>query len=146
MFRNTIAAIMVGFFVVLPWPVFSITCDRCMEIEKEKKQVKQELDEGQKEMKDAFQKQEYDKMKTLRNRINDLRKKLIDLRKTDVDCRDACRPEELKKGECEKIKRELVSIDTDGEHSEDEIKKIDKLYEKLLECDREWRRMIGERP
>ena len=144
MFRYTEIAIVMGLVVIFPLSVQAITCDRCLEIDKEKMQVRQELTENGKSLKEAFQRQEYAKVKTLRNRINSLRKKLIELRKTDMECRDACQPEEMKKGECEKIKREIVSMDIDGELSESRLKKIDKLYENLLKCNEEWRRMVGD--
>lgn len=144
MFRKSVMAILVGLFVMVPWPVFSITCDECLNIEKEKKKMRKELSDSGEDLKEAFQRQEYVKVRGLRNRINELRKKLIDLRKTDVECRDACRPEEVKKSECQRLRREIVELETKEAQSEDQIKKVDELYAKLLKCNEEWRRMIGD--
>ncbi len=145
MFRKTISAIVVvvGLILVMPWPVFSITYERCQEIEKEKVQVRKEIAEGEEEMKSAFRQRQYDKVKALRNSITELRKRLVELRKTDTDCREASKPEEVKKSECEKIKRELLALDTDEQQSEEQIKKIDELYRRLLRCNEEWRRMVS---
>ncbi len=124
-------------------PVFAITCRECQNLEQEKRALQQELDELRQVINTAFQQKKYKDVKATNKRINEIRRKLMDIREFDDQCRDACRPDVVKRDECTRLKKEILSLESSGAISEEQIAKVDKLYLDLRRCNRELRELEG---
>jgi uncharacterized protein len=141
--RAVFAAAMVVISVMVVGLAHSITCEECQEVEKKVKAAQKELSEKGKELKVAFDKEQYATVTEVRNRMTELRSKLLQLRKQTAQCRDACKPEVVKAAECRKIKVTIGKLDSEGPQSADQIRRVDQLYRDLANCNDELRRMLG---
>lgn len=120
-------------------PAFSVTCEECQEIEKQKGAAHHELSQKDKDISAAFEKKQFQKVAQIRGEITMLRKKLLDMRGQDEDCKKACRPEVVKDLECKKLQAEILELDSDD--SQGDTRKIDALYRDLSKCNRELERL-----
>ncbi len=121
----------------------AITCEECMELEKEKKTVKKELDEKRKAMKAAFESKDYTRLQEIRSRITELQSMKLKFDKQSEDCLDACRPDEIKRVECQNLKKEIKKLETETSGSNADLAAIDERYKQLRDCNTELRRQFG---
>ncbi|HTY26046.1 MAG TPA: hypothetical protein VMC85_23150 [Desulfomonilaceae bacterium] len=137
MIRSKAAWIMLGaMMVLLEGRVNAITCDECRETEKNKVRIQQEITAKDQDLKTAFEKKEFQKVRDIRNRVTEMRKQLNELRANDDKCKDACRPDVVKTAECAKIREEILKTE-DESQSREQIEKVDALYRDLLRCNNE---------
>ena len=73
-----------SFFVVFTLlsggPVYSVTCEECLEISKKENVIRQTLFKKRKELKSAFDSNNMTKFRELRSEITEMRKNLIKLK------------------------------------------------------------------
>jgi hypothetical protein len=121
--------------------VLGLSCEECLNIEKESQTITSELDQLSKELRTALESKEYKKAKELDKKIFDLKKKQIELRKHDTECEKACTPEALKRSECKKQKLRIKELESKADQSGEDRKIIDQVYLDLLRCNQELRRL-----
>ncbi len=125
--------------------VFGVTCDECQQMEKSRVEIQQEITSKDKELTAAFEKKEFQKVRDIRTKVTELRRKLLDLRSKDEECKQACRPDVMKAAECDKIREEILKLESDDsksdekaeQNSEEQVSKIDGLYRDLQRCNKE---------
>ena len=143
MSRYTIGGVMlVGLLILMSGPGFCLTCEECKEIEKSEREYAHEEAQKSAELRAAFEKGDYERVQTIKNRVNDLRKQLIEWRKMSPECRQACRPGTVKAELCERLKAEIVKTEAASSGSPEEIEKIDELYRSLRNCHMQLKKMI----
>ncbi|MEW6531029.1 MAG: hypothetical protein AB1473_09350 [Thermodesulfobacteriota bacterium] len=134
-------AIAIFFCLLANTAVLGLSCEECLNIEKESQTITSELDQLSKELRSALESKEYKKAKELDKKIFDLKKKQIELRKHDTECEKACTPEALKRSECKKQKLRIKELESKADQSEEDRKIIDQVYQDLLRCNKELQRL-----
>jgi len=121
----------------------AITCAECREIEKTKRATNQELKDKRDEMQKANEEKQYHKVTLLSGQLAALRKKLVELDKKAEGCVTACKPDVVKREECQSIQSEIEKMESEPSQTEEQIKQIDDLYRNLLKCNKELRSVLG---
>jgi hypothetical protein len=136
---RTVAAIAVllGFTLSMPGFGFSITCDECLKIDKEKKVIALKLSKQREALSKAFKDKEFRKVTQIRIETNALRKKLMAVKSKGKGCEDACKPDVVKRSECRAIKVKIQKLESGGGTSPEALAKVDKLYDDLAKCNNE---------
>jgi hypothetical protein len=119
--------------------VWAITCEECKGLEKNRKETQEELSQRRKELQDALGESNIPKAKSLRDAVDGLRGRLRGLEGDMKPCKDACRPDAIKKEECLRIKREIVTMESSGDSA-----KVDARYRDLAKCNVELRRLLKQ--
>ena len=148
---------------------YSITCDECRDLQKQRSDVQVELARKERELDQAVTRRDFRKISGLRGEVNQLRAQLLNMRGRDEECVIACRPDVMKELECRKLLEEIASLesgatkgadDTSKEpkgvaqesdagktaetkpvEQSDSAAKIDELYRDLARCHRELKRL-----
>lgn len=131
----TLAMVFVAGSIGTSW---SITCEQCLKIEKLEQSIQYQLETYGKDLQDALNRGEISKVTILRKKVNDLRTKLIRLKRQGQGCSSACKPEQIKAAECNRLK--LMIRDLEKKPGAD-IDQIDKLYMDLAKCNTELAQM-----
>jgi hypothetical protein len=127
-------------------PVFAMTCEECNEIDKSIASASQERTEQEAELQRAFAKRDSPKVAPTQKRIAALSKKLAELERTKAEnCKDACKPEVIKKIECGKLLSEIAEMEADAASAESNKTQIDEKYKALLNCHKELKQLSGEK-
>ncbi len=116
--------------------LYAITCEECKEMEKTRTRIQQELSAYEKDLADAYEKKQFQKVRDLRAKMTDLRKQVLDTKAHDERCQRACRPDVVKQEQCTKIRNEIVKLE-EAPESEQDTAKVDALYKDLLKCNTE---------
>lgn len=147
---------------------FSITCDECRELQKQRSDVQVELARKERELDLAVNRKDFRKISNLRADVNQLRSRMLNMRGRDEECAVACRPDVIREAECLKLMEEIVALESgtsegaakDGSKESKEassggeaaktaepsgsapsVAKIDNLYKDLARCHRELKRL-----
>jgi hypothetical protein len=125
--------------------VFAMTCEECKEIEKDIASASQERTEQEAELQRVFSKRDVSKASQIERRIATLSKKLAELERTKAaNCKDACKPEVIKKTACGKLLSEIAEMEADAAAAENNKASIDDKYKALLNCHKELQRLTGK--
>lgn len=120
--------------------LYAITCEECKEMEKTRTRIQQELSAEEKDLANAYEKKEFQKVRDLRAKMTELRKQVLDTKAHDERCQHACRPDVVKQAQCSKIRNEIVKMEEASE-SEQDTAKVDALYKDLLRCNTELKQL-----
>jgi len=112
-------------------------------METNRRAFSKEITDKSDELKSAFDKSQFTRVKELRARIDELRQKLLDLRKGAHECAEACKPDVVKREECQSLRLQIQKMESDSPDSEEHLKQVDQLYKDLLECNKELKRLLG---
>lgn len=121
--------------------VWAITCEECKTLEKNRKTAQDELSERRKELQDALAQSNIPKAKSMRDAVDSLRSRIKGLDGEMKPCKDACRPDRIKKDECVRIKKEIVQMESAGASDTD---KVDGRYRELVKCNAELRVLLKQ--
>lgn len=127
-------------------PIYAMTCDECNELDQKMASADQEMKVQDAELQQAFQKKDLVKVNQIEKQIAALSKKLVELQTSKAaNCKDACKPEVMKKTECGNILAEIAAMEADTRSAEANREKIDAKYKALLNCHRELQQFSGEK-
>jgi hypothetical protein len=116
----------------------AITCEECLEIDKQENLIQTKLNKLTRELKEAFNNSKFNKVTEIRGKVNELRKKLILYKRKGQDCSTACKPEQIKNAECHELKLKIRDMESQADH---DTRKVDRLYRDLARCNNELARM-----
>ena len=125
--------------------VNAITCEECLQKDKNMQIVKEKLTKKTKELKEALDAKRFRKIRLLNKEILELKKEQLKLTKDRGECREACSPDVLKENQCNDLKVKIVEKEAKGSLSKDEITKIDEMYRELQQCNRQLKRIKASR-
>jgi hypothetical protein len=138
MYSWKIPVVVGALFFLTAVPVCAMTCDECNELDKNIESTNQEMATQEAELQRAFAKKEFAKANQAEKRIAALSKKLVELDKSKNDnCKDACKPEVIKKAECVKLLSAIAEMEADASSAEANKEQIDEKYKALLHCHQE---------
>jgi hypothetical protein len=127
-------------------PILAMTCDECNELDQKTASTEQEIKTQDAELQNAFRKRDLAKVNQVEKQIAALSKKLVELRTSkDANCKDACKPEVMKKTECGAILAEIAAMEADSGSAETNKAKIDEKYKALLNCHKELQQLSGDK-
>ena len=124
--------------------VHPITCEECKEVERNISSTEQEIKKQDTEAERALEKKDLPKATQAQKQISELTKKLTELRGQTGKCKDACKPDVVKKTECRNILTEIAALEADAAASE-ATEKIDEKYKSLANCHRELQELSTKR-
>lgn len=131
--RSTAACIIFSsIFILSVGPAYTLTCDECKEMYKNKVSIQQELQQKDTELNAAFKAKQFQQVNDLRARMLELRKKMIELRASDEKCEQACKPDVVKAAECKKLLDDLITLESEA--AEGNEAKVDALYREFRSC------------
>ncbi len=91
---------------------FSITCNECRDLQKQRSDVQVELARKERELDQAVTRKDFRKISGLRGEVNQLRAQLLNMRGRDEECVIACRPDVMKEAECRKLLEEIGALES----------------------------------
>lgn len=122
----------------------AITCEECLKMKQERRDIERELQKKERDLKSALARNKYDEMKRLNMEMTEMRKRQMELQRFDSQCRDACKPDAVKEAECSRLKEQIASLEQTGSSAPAEQQQVDRLYEQLLRCNQDLRRIRAE--
>lgn len=125
--------------------VHAITCEECIERDKNIQLIKDKLAKKSTELKEALDAKRFRKIRGLNKAILELKKEQIKLNKDRGDCQKACSPDVLKKNECNNLKEKIVKKESKDSLSKDEINEVDEMYQDLQRCNQQLQRIQTNR-
>jgi hypothetical protein len=127
-------------------PALALTCDECNELDKNIELTSQEVATQEAELRSAFTKKDIAKANQAEKRIAALSKKLVELESSKAaNCKDACKPEVMKRSECGKLLSEIAAMEADTRSAETSRENIDEKYKALLNCHKEQHQLSREK-
>lgn len=125
--------------------VHAMTCEECKELESNIAATDQDIKNQDAEIERAFQKKDFAKVTQTQKRLAELSKKLVELKTQSLRCKDACRPDVVKRVECGKLLTEIAVMEADSGSAETDTERIDAKYKALLQCHQELQQILKEK-
>ena len=125
--------------------VHAITCEECIERDKNIQIIRDKLTKKSSELKEALDAKRFRKIRELNKEILELKKEQLKLNKDRGDCQKACSPDVMKKNECNNLKAKIVEKESKDSLTKDEINEVDEMYKDLQRCNEQLKRIEANR-
>jgi hypothetical protein len=145
MFLTKIAVLVGTLLCLATMQAYAMSCDECKELEANIAATDQELKRQEAEIERAYQKKDLSKITQNQKRLAEISRKLLELKKQTPQCKDACRPDVVKRAECGALLAEIAMMESDAVQAQTSTERIDAKYKALLNCHQELEQLTREK-